>query len=184
MRAATAAERSRKGPAAALLAAILSLLEQLMALLAQFKTGTLAAHAAPGAAAPSRPAASATWAASTACAPSATPDHLPPPRPCRPRHSPSRPSPASRERMLPSPRPFSTTLAGVAAARRPLSQLGISVAHELPDPGPIGFGSKKRGYGSRASACPYCCYFETKITAPAPRPRCAWRRPARLTPRP
>lgn len=54
MRAAVAAEGTRKGPAAALLAAILSFLECLLALLAEFNAGKLAAvrdHSGPGASA-------------------------------------------------------------------------------------------------------------------------------------
>jgi hypothetical protein len=48
MRAAAAAEGTRKGPAGALLAAILSLLEAILALLVQFQAGTLAAAPACG----------------------------------------------------------------------------------------------------------------------------------------
>jgi hypothetical protein len=78
MREEMAAQSTRKGPAGALLAAILSLLEALVVLLAEFKAGTLGGHGALAAAVPSRPAASATCAASAtsaeaaaACAPPA-----------------------------------------------------------------------------------------------------------------
>jgi hypothetical protein len=65
MRATMAAQGPRKGPAAALQRAILRLLEALMALLAEFKAGTIGAV-------PGRDAASATCAANAPCAASAT----------------------------------------------------------------------------------------------------------------
>jgi hypothetical protein len=68
MRAAMAADGTRKGIKGALVAAILRLLEALVALLAEFRAGTLSAAAA-GRAAPSP---SPTWAASGTSAASAT----------------------------------------------------------------------------------------------------------------
>jgi hypothetical protein len=73
MREAMAADAARKGPTGALLRAILSLLERIVALLAEFRAGTLVA-AAPRRAAPGADAtreASATSAARATCAASA-----------------------------------------------------------------------------------------------------------------
>jgi hypothetical protein len=131
---AVAAEEVRKGLAGALQAAILRLLEAILALLAEFRAGTLAAHGALAAGTPSQAAPGAAEPR-LACADQAG-DREPPLLPA--------PSPAVRSAPPPSPSPAKRGRAGVGVLRPRVPHPQLSTSRNQPGGFSVGIAHSGR----------------------------------------